>query len=234
MIETTHRSKETEMMDDLEMRGELLGRTLDRLARINRQLGGTRVTLSAVQKLLKDHPQSKEVTVFDVGCGDGGMLRALAHWGRKAGRRFKLIGIDANKYTINHARACSADYPEISFQQQEMLSDEIGKTGYDIALATLFLHHFKDKQIESILADMATKARLGIVVNDLQRSRIAYFLFKIYCLSVRNHMIRHDGLISILRAFRRTDLERFSTNLGLNSEIHWRWAFRYQWIIRTK
>lgn len=232
-IDTSQRSGQTEMMDDLEMTGDLLGDTLDRLAIINKQLGGNRVSVSGVERLLQEVPKAQEITFMDLGCGDGDMLRVLAEMGRSTGRSFKFIGIDANEYTIEHARSCSLDYPEISFQQMDVFSEEMKTMDYDIALCTLFMHHFKNEQIEEILKTLASKARLGIVVNDLQRSKIAYFLFKIYGLSIRNPMIKHDGAISILRAFKRSDLERFSAKIGLPCEIRWKWAYRYQWIIRT-
>ena len=73
----------------------------------------------------------------------------------------------------------------------------------------------------------------GIVVNDLQRSKLAYRLFQAIIFIFRlEKMTAEDGLISILRGFKREDLEKFSTELGLKKySIKWKWAFRYQWII---
>jgi hypothetical protein len=46
-------------------------------------------------------------------------------------------------------------------------------------------------------------------------------------------MSREDGLVSILRGFKKDELIRFSEKLNLtNYKIQWKWAFRYQWIIR--
>ncbi|MBK9420813.1 MAG: methyltransferase domain-containing protein [Flavobacteriales bacterium] len=233
LVDTRFRSDRTELMDDLQMTGDLLGDTLDKLAIINRQLGGDRVTTSGVEALLKDIPLSREITFIDLGCGDGSMLRLLADIGRKAGRSFKFIGLDANAYTVAHARSCSKAYPEVSFQQMDVFSSQMHGLSYDIALATLFMHHFKNEQIEEMLRTIASNARIGIVINDLKRSKVAYYLFGIYASFLRNHMIKHDGEISILRAFKRVDLERISTKLGLKSEIRFKFAFRYQWIIRT-
>ena len=82
-----------------------------------------------------------------------------------------------------------------------------------------------------LLKQLASKAKLGLVINDLQRSEIAYGLFKLLSITISNQMIIDDGLTSILRAFKREDLENLSKNLNLKSEIHWKWAFRYQWLI---
>ena len=233
LVDTRSRSNQTEIMDDLEMTGDLLGDTLKRLATINRLLGGNRVTVSGVEQLVKDTSKTDEVTIIDLGCGDGDMLRILADYGRKSGRRFKLIGLDANAFTIGYARAQSEDYPEITYQEMDVFSDRMRDFDYDIVLATLFFHHLNNKEIEELLGLLITKAKKGMVINDLHRSKMAYYLFKGYSLFIRNAMIKNDGAISILRAFKRFDLERFSNKLGLNSEIRWKWAFRYQWVIKT-
>jgi hypothetical protein len=57
-------------------------------------------------------------------------------------------------------------------------------------------------------------------------------LFKLLSLAISNEMIVQDGLTSILRSFRRKELERLSNQLQLNSKIRWKWAFRYQWLIK--
>jgi hypothetical protein len=45
-------------------------------------------------------------------------------------------------------------------------------------------------------------------------------------------MTKEDGLISVLRAFKKADLEKITEKLNAKSTIQWKWAFRYQWIIQ--
>ena len=47
-------------------------------------------------------------------------------------------------------------------------------------------------------------------------------------------MIIEDGLTSILRGFKRKDLEKFSKTLQVIPQIKWKWAFRFQWIIQKQ
>jgi hypothetical protein len=97
----------------------------------------------------------------------------------------------------------------------------------------LTLHHFKDTDILKIMTVFNSNAALGIVINDLQRSSLAYRLFQSLCFVFQlNDMSREDGLISILRGFKKKDLIDFSKKLKFNNyTIQWKWAFRYQWII---
>ena len=126
----------------------------------------------------------------------------------------------------------SAEFPEITFKKEDVLSKEFDTYTYDIALCTLFLHHFEDKVVLTFIKTLLKNAKIGAVINDLHRHRLAYYLFKLLTLFINNDMVKTDGLISILRGFKRRDLERFSNKINCKSTITWRWAFRYQWIIK--
>lgn len=221
-------------MDDFAMEGEILKDALDKIAKINQLLGGNLLTLRGVQGLLPTFPQQTEISIIDVGCGNGDMLRTLADYGLKQHLNFKLTGIDANAFTINHARELSSHYPNISFRCEDVFGKDFAALKYDIVLCTLTLHHFKDEEIIALMTVFNANSNIGIVINDLHRSSISYRLFQALCFVFRlNKMSRQDGLISILRGFKKEELVSFSKKLNLkNYKIQWKWAFRYQWIIK--
>ena len=234
MIDTTYRSEAPEIMDDFSMEGEILRDALDKIASINRLLGGNKVTLDGVQKLIETKPKDYIFQITDIGCGNGDMLRALADYGVANNLKFILKGIDANDFTIAHARKLSNTYQNISYDCIDIFDNK--NEACDIMLCTLTLHHFKDKEILNFLSNYLHLAKVGIVINDLNRSAIAYYLFKALCFIFRlNDMSREDGLISILRGFKKADLLAYSKALKLTSfSIKWKWAFRYQWIIKIR
>jgi 2-polyprenyl-3-methyl-5-hydroxy-6-metoxy-1,4-benzoquinol methylase len=230
-IDTTHRSKEIEIMDDLEMEGELLINSLDKLATINKWLGGNLISMNGLKKLLENKPKEKTYRIIDLGCGNGDILRRVAKFGRENGWKFELLGIDANQATVDYAIELSTNFPELTFQKEDVLAADFDKHKYDIALCTLFLHHFEDDVALAFIQTIYKNATIGIVINDLHRHKLAYHLFKIVTFPIKNEMIKRDGLTSILKAFKRKDFEEFSKKLNSSSTIKWRWAFRYQWII---
>jgi 2-polyprenyl-3-methyl-5-hydroxy-6-metoxy-1,4-benzoquinol methylase len=234
-VNTKDRSDEPEVMDDFAMKGEVLRDALDKIASINRLLGGNAVTLEGVEWLLSSEAD-REISILDVGCGNGDMLRVLADYGRKKGLRFKLCGMDANEFTIGHARQLSAGYDNISYVCADIFEEIKQERIYDVILCTLTLHHFKDDALLQLMEGFKKRAVLGIVVNDLHRSALAYYLFKLICFVFGlNRMSRDDGLISILRGFKRQDLLGYTRQLNLKKYlIRWKWAFRYQWIILTR
>ena len=75
-------------------------------------------------------------------------------------------------------------------------------------MCTLFLHHFKNEELISILKTTTEKATIGVVVNDLHRHKLAYYLFKLIGYFIKNKMVRQDGLTSILRAFKRKERDQ--------------------------
>jgi hypothetical protein len=221
-----------EIMDDFTLKGDVFRDTLDKLEIINRLLGGNKVTIKGLKKLLKNQSKNKIITIVDLGCGNGDILRDIARFGRKNDYSFKLIGIDANFAAIDYAKKLSKMYSELSFKTVNIFSEDFKKQSYDIVLCTLFLHHFKNDEIMSFLKITIQKATIGVVVNDLHRHKLAYYLFKLIGLFIKNKMVREDGLTSVLRAFKRKDLENISKQIKVYFSIQWKWAFRYLWILK--
>lgn len=98
----------------------------------------------------------------------------------------------------------------------------------------MFLHHFKENELVNFLKPVLEKSKSGIIINDLHRHRLAYYLFKLLCITIKNKTIVEDGLISVLRGFKRKDLEGISKKINADYQIKWKWAFRFLWIIKRK
>jgi 2-polyprenyl-3-methyl-5-hydroxy-6-metoxy-1,4-benzoquinol methylase len=233
-LDTTKRSTQPEIMDDFEMKGDELKRTLRDLDKVNAWLGGNKITLQGVEYLLEHSNFQAPLKIIDVGCGNGSLLKEVAELGRKRGLKMELLGVDANTNAMEIARENTASFPEINFAALDVFSEEFNTQKADIILCTLTLHHFTDHQIELLMRKFVDMVNLGVVVNDLQRSKTAYYLFKAFCaVFISNEVNKLDGLTSILRSFKKEDLEKYGQGLEVKEQIiRWRWAFRYQWIIK--
>lgn len=232
-LNTKYRTDETEIMDDFALEGEILREALDKIAKINQLLGGNRLTLLGVKELISKLPTTNKITIVDVGCGNGDMLRTLSEYGLRHNLTLNLIGVDANNFTINHAKGLSNKFSNITYRCEDIFDSAFSELEYDIVLCTLTLHHFKEEEIMKIMTSFYANARLGVVINDLHRNSIAYRLFQFLCFIFQlNAMSRADGLVSILRGFKKEELIDLSEKLNLKKyKIQWKWAFRYQWII---
>ncbi len=225
------RSKEMEWMDDLSMEGETLRQTLQQIARVNQLLGGIHVVCNGLNQIVQQNKQKKEWVICDYGCGGGEIARAICDFCRKKGIRCKIYAIDANSYTIDYARALSLNYPEIEFRVADVFNSEGIQA--DISTASLFLHHFTEEEIQVLIKKWMRNSTY-VLVNDLQRSKIAYFLFYLVCKIVgASPMVQNDGLISIKKGFIKKELQKIFS-MEYHYQMTWRWAFRYEIILQKR
>lgn len=223
------RSKEKELMDDLNCSGKELNQTLGELKTINRWLGGNYVTTSGLAKIFKSYPQ-ESYTVADIGCGGGDMISVMDTWAKSKEKLVKFTGIDANRNIIALAAVRLADLPEVAWRVQNVFDEEFSEEKVDISTCTLFTHHFTDSELVELLKSLQAKSRLGIVINDLHRHWFAYHSIKILThLFSKSKMVQHDASLSVLRSFSRSDWERILDRGGIKEyTISWNWAFRWQ------
>lgn len=220
-------------MDDLDLKGVELKKVLQDLDKVNRWLGGNKITIDGIKILLKNAIFDSPLRIIDVGCGNGSLLKEVAEFGHRRGIKMELTGIDLNPNSVEIARENTADYPEIKFEALDVFSEAFSGKKVDIILCTLTLHHFKDDEIKALLKVFVQVCQIGVVINDLQRTKAAYYLFQGFSRAFNLSKInRKDGLTSILRSFKKEDFEEFSRELPVTNQIlSWKWAFRYQWIL---
>ena len=139
LVRTKYRSEAEEIMDDLDYKGPMLHDALDKLAKINQWLGGNKVTISGLKKVLKNHPKSEAITIIDLGCGGGDILREVSRFGKKNGYQFHLIGIDANQHTVDYAHSLSESYDNIDFKAIDIFSEEFRALQYDLVLSLIHI-----------------------------------------------------------------------------------------------
>lgn len=232
MFET--RSRQTELMDDLTFAGEEMAKTLRELDIINRWLGGNAVTLSGLDRILRHRDPGTPVSIADLGCGGGDILKAIYAWSRRRQRAVELEGVDANSYIVEYARQNTAELP-IRYRVNDIFLDDFKQRKYDILTACLFCHHFTDEALIRLFRQWREQARLAILINDLHRHWLAYYSIKyLTALFSDSRLVRHDAPVSVARAFTRPELERILAQAGIDRyELRWRWAFRYRLIIWT-
>ncbi|HMG89888.1 MAG TPA: methyltransferase domain-containing protein [Chryseolinea sp.] len=233
MIDFSRRSGDAEIMDDLEYAGEMMDRTLGELEVINRWLGGNRVTINGISKLLEGTSHNDLLRVVDLGCGRGDMLILIDGWSKRYNLKLELLGIDANHYVINAARKRLSEFPHIQLQSINILSPDFQKEKFDIVIGTLFYHHFTDEQLIAFFSKLKKQAEIGFLINDIHRHSLAYYSIKLLTvLFSRSSMVKYDAPLSVLRAFSRSELSNILRSAGIeNFTIKWKWAFRWQVIV---
>ena len=160
-------------MGQLEAPAKVAGVRRD-LARINRRLGGVRLTTRAIDTLA---PGSAPIAVLDVGTGGADIPLALIGRGRAAGRLVTVTGFDVRPEVL--AAAALAD-PRITATGELALHVADGRAlpfsdgAFAVAHASLLIHHLTPEDARELLVEMGRVARLGVVLNGLVRGRRAW------------------------------------------------------------
>jgi 2-polyprenyl-3-methyl-5-hydroxy-6-metoxy-1,4-benzoquinol methylase len=235
MPDLRQRAYELEIMDDLNCSGEILDQTLHELEFINKWLGGNAVTLNAVSNLFSDLPKDHIYTIADLGCGGGDMTLHIFDWGKRNGYKFHITGIDANENAIGYAKKRVKGNPSITFESLNIFSEHFRMLKFDVVIGTLFYHHFTHKELIAFFGQLKHQVKIGFIINDIHRHALAFHSIKILTgLFSRSPMVKNDAPLSVRRAFLREDLKEILRAAGFhNFSIRWRWAFRWEVIVRT-
>ncbi len=216
------RRNDPELMDSPGVPYDDLEIALQDLDVINRWLGGYRTTRIGVGRLIRDLPAGTPVSVLDLGCGGtdlSGILRPL-------NRKFMVTSLDINplmrEFALRHdhtsdvviGSALALPYPDRSF---------------DIVHASLFLHHCTDAEVTHLVRRATRIARLGVVINELQRHAFAAAgISLLTTLFARSPIVRHDAPLSVRRGFTRKELEAIlAREVTGDVTTSWQWAFRW-------
>ncbi len=227
MIKLSHRSDKKEYIDDPEIDADLLRQTYQELMTVNICTLGYWPTMNAVKYFLDRHGHDHEISILDIGCGDGEILRRIEDYGRKRNIPLALTGIDLNPEVIVAASQLTTS--KINFIHGNIFANN--GTTYDIIISSLTMHHLTDQEIVKLMRWMTTHAHIGWSISDLNRRAFAYYFAICFVKLARlNHVICHDAPLSVARSFRRKDwidlLTQAELNLG-STKISWYPNFRY-------
>lgn len=169
---------------------------LQDIRRLNRWLGETAIVLRYLERLLP----APSASLLDVATGSGDIpLQALA-WAATSGVQLAATGLDSSREVLAEARAHCAG--AVTFVVGDACRLPFEANTFDVVTSSLALHHFDPDDAIRALAEMWRVARVAVLVVDLVRSYPAYAgTWLATRLVARNRITRHDGPLSVLRAY---------------------------------
>lgn len=188
---------------------------LQDLAQVNRLTLAYRPTLQWLSDRLSRGEAA--VHIVDVGCGGGDMLRRVERWAAQRGFAVRLTGIDLNPHAARAAKEFTPASSRIQWITGDAFSFQSAQP-IDLVISSLFTHHLADTEITRFLRWMEAVTTRGWFINDLHRERTPYYGFQALATVMRWHrFVRHDGPISIRRAFRREDWQGYLSEAGIQT-----------------
>jgi len=232
MVSFKKRSSLAELMDKPDIPSWLVHKNLAELDFLNRYSGSHSLSVKGIKRLMKD--KEKTYHIVDLGCGSGDVMKYIAQWARSNFYKVKLTGVDMNPEAIEYLKQNCLNYPEIEGVVNNY-KDYLEKVAdIDIIHSSLFCHHLTDNELIELFIHSKNCTR-GFIINDLQRTPIAYYsAWLITHILNGSSLSKHDGPVSVLRAFKRNELLKLLKEAGIeNVTIHWHWTFRYLVIAKT-
>src|SRR5262245_30715523 len=214
MLDFSVRANETELMDDFARPASEFDQAYRELQLINRWLGGVR----AIERFL---PARERLTILDVAAGGCDVGEIVA-----ARRRRRIVSLDLNPRGLRYA---VRTVPVVG----DALALPFPKGSFDVVMCSLFFHHLTKDECRRALSEMWRTARDLVIVNDLHRHPVAYGSIRLLSmLFSRSVMVKHDGPVSVRRAFKPDELHEIARSVGIPAQV-WR-SFPYRLVLVAK
>ena len=184
------------------------------LTRINRITGGASLSVRALLGLLPGGG-----TVLDVGTGAADIPVALLIDARVRGIPLRVTATDSRQEVLDAALAVHPALAEIA---RLTLAVADGRAlpypdgAFDVVHTSMVLHHLSSDDAVRFLAELRRVARVGVVVNDLARGRLFWLGGWLLTHTLApSRYTRHDGPLSVRRAFTVTEMRALLAEAGL-------------------
>jgi SAM-dependent methyltransferase len=192
------------------------------VAAVNRWLGGQRALLRHLSEVLppaRSSEPGRAITILDAGTGSGDLPRAIVRWARRRQLRVQVVASDIQDQTLEIARRRSAEFPEIDFVRADVRQLPFANQTFDCALLSLTLHHLEGDDPVRALRELGRVSRHGILVGELERGWPGYLGARLLAATIwrTNRLTRHDGPLSVRRAFTPGELRALAAAAELSA-----------------
>jgi 2-polyprenyl-3-methyl-5-hydroxy-6-metoxy-1,4-benzoquinol methylase len=225
---------EPELMDRPQPVTPELVSDLRNLRQLNRYFGSYRLIEHFLRRWIVP---DVEMRVLDLATGSGDIPRLIVDHARKVGAPVSVDAIDQQSSTLEIARGLSADYPEISFLEGDVLSFGEESAPYDLVLCSLALHHFEENAAVQLLVRCRDLSSKYVLVSDLRRGLLATVgAYLLTAFLFRDSMTRTDARLSVARAFSFAEFRALAERASWQNFGHAKFAFARQaiWLERPE
>ena len=196
---------EAELLDELPVDDPRAIHSRRDLRRINALMGNARI----MARILKNFHDSRSLkTVVEIGAGDGSFALRLAEGLAPSEHRVEVLLVDRQNL-LSYQTA--ARFQKLGWNAQPIQMDvfdwlaQSSNSKFDLIVANLFLHHFEEARLRSLL-EQASKRTLLFLACEPPRSVGALIVTRVLGLIGCNSVTRHDAVISVRAGFRDQEL----------------------------
>jgi len=228
-----------ELLDGDLADGAVLAGNLRDLRRINRLLGGAALSRAALEALVRagmidgrGRAAGEPVRLLDVGTGAADIPAALLDAWPRDRPPLVVTAVDSRHEILEAAAVVSQRVrrPGLELVLGDGLALSYPDASFDVVHTSMVLHHLDPDDGARLLREIARVSRFGVVVNDLTRGWLpwagAWLLLHV---ATRNRFTRHDGPLSVRRAYLPREARTLIEGAGLEVIHEARAVFGHRW-----
>jgi len=169
------------------------------------------------------------IRVLDIACGGGDTVIRLARRAQAKRLPIQFSGCDISANALEFARTQAVNATvTIDFFPCNVLLEDLPRH-YEIITTSLFMHHLDEIDVIALLQRMASSSSELILVNDLQRSRVGWWLAYLGARALTRSRTAHvDAPRSVEGAYTASEAETLAKRAGLNkTQVQRRWPCRW-------
>jgi len=236
-----------ERLDDPDLPPDEMRRSLEDLRLVNRRWGGSRALarrllerLDAADGSLSPPRRGGRILIVDVGAGSGDVAWRLESSLREAGRDARVLAMDLQWRHLVAGRAMARDATgragardagravAVAGVAADAFRLPLADRSVDLAVSTLFFHHFSPEENAGILAELSRVARRGFAVLDLRRSFVPWAFVALAGRAVfRARISVEDGVASVRQAYTPAEAESIARAVSPGSAARRVFPFRF-------
>ena len=108
----------------------------------------------------------------------------------------------------------------------DALDLEMPDNSVDIVSCCLFLHHLSVDEARAFLREALRVSRVAVLINDVERKRVNYFLSHVQRFMDPSRLSRHDGPASVRQAFTYQEMQDLLKETQCNFELQRGYLYR--------
>jgi hypothetical protein len=212
----------TELLDDPGADPAAVTRSLRNVARANRWFGGAAAVRCGLRRVLSGVPPGRPLTLLDLGTGAGDLPRRAVAWAGRRGYVLRPVGLELSRPAAALARASGVPCAVACAGAPPLREKSV-----DLVLVSQVAHHLTQESAVRLFRTCDALARVGVVVADLRRARLAALAFRVGAAALRFDPITvADGLTSIRRGYTVGELRRLLAAAGVRGRVSRRPGYR--------
>jgi ubiquinone/menaquinone biosynthesis C-methylase UbiE len=219
------RIQKQELLDSDEWSGAEVACALGAIGRVNRLYGGNRMHKRLFQRVCSNF-NGKKLEVLEVASGYADVLQAASLMLKKQNVLLEISLLDRCGKHLPQRHNWHKDLHPPKLITGDALDLDLPDNSVDVVSCCLFLHHLSVDEARAFLREALRVSRVAVLINDVERKRMNYFLSHVQRFMDPSRLSRHDGPTSVRQAYTFQELQDLLKETHCNYELERGYLYR--------